>query len=933
MKKYLLVNLILFLVQIGYSQPNANTWTWQSGDNIPNETGLYGPSSISPGNRPVGGRWVFNGKLYIFSGSGYGYNDMWEYDHATSNWTWIKGTNNSTLPTYGIKNFENANNTPGGRSNCLSWVRNNKFYMFGGYGYDKNGDLGYLNDLWVYDPTTNNWKWISGADTINQPTSTLFFNTIPGARANAVSALLAGKLIVFGGYGIDLNSAFGNLNDLWEYDVQSNIWTHKLGQLTINDPGIYNGNFSDYPASRANAAFWERNDELFLMGGNSLIGGSYQSMNDLWKYEYFNNQFTILKGSNIPNEAPVFGQKNIPDQNNTPGSLAGGTCYTIGNSLFYFGGIDNANQPFNALWQYNVSTNQWAWIKGENTCCATPVFGTKGVEAIQNTPVIYTEGGPPLSWLYQNKLYVYENANQQINHWQLNTFTNNWTWIKTTIQQPIYGNIGLNNNNLEKPGGRYGACTWEHNGKMYMFGGQGNGIFQYGQSTPVMNDLWEYEPITKQWHFISGSFMPKPYGEYGTINIASVSNYPGGRFGAQVAKIGNKVYLFGGYGVDSNVDFTSGPHLGYLNDLWEYDLTTKLWTWLKGSAIVDNSGIYGTKGIANPLNTPGGRYDHVLQALNSKIYLLGGTGIDGIGNSNPLNDVWEYDPQTNNWRWLKGDNLVANIGNYGTINSPNITNEIPATQGSNSWVVNNKLYVFGGYKSIANYSSFLSGDLWEYNPATNIWTWIKGPNDYVSHAGVYGTLGLAATNSNPGSRNLGFSFSSENKLYLFGGNGLDSSPSTISQNLNDLWEFNLTTKNWKWLKGPNIGGQDGVFGTKGIASANNNPSATFYGAGTVVNNKFTLFGGLNTLGESNDIWEYIPTITCTSMSTIASGNWNNTDTWSCGRLPIATDNIVIKAGHKIIVPSNFQTTIKQISTEYGAVLSIPSSAVFTSKPN
>jgi hypothetical protein len=45
--------------------------------------------------------------------------------------------------------------------------------------------------------------------------------------------------------------------------------------------------------------------------------------------------------------------------------------------------------------------------------------------------------------------------------------------------------------------------------------------------------------------------------------------------------------------------------LGFLNDLWKFDGTQ--WTWMSGSNISNQNGVYGTKGVAASANVPGAR--------------------------------------------------------------------------------------------------------------------------------------------------------------------------------------------------------------------------------------------------------------------------------------------------------------------------------------
>src|SRR5258708_6100869 len=75
---------------------------------------------------------------------------------------------------------------------AISWTDvNGKLWLFGGYGYHTSG-LGYLNDLWKYDPVSNNWTWIKG-DSISDVLGVYGSQGIaaltnkPGGRTGAVS--------------------------------------------------------------------------------------------------------------------------------------------------------------------------------------------------------------------------------------------------------------------------------------------------------------------------------------------------------------------------------------------------------------------------------------------------------------------------------------------------------------------------------------------------------------------------------------------------------------------------------------------------------------------------------------------------------------------------------------------------------------------------
>lgn len=66
--------------------------------------------------------------------------------------------------------------------------------------------------------------------------------------------------------------------------------------------------------------------------------------------------------------------------------------------------------------------------------------------------------------------------------------------------------------------------------------------------------------------------------------------------------------------------------------------------------------------------------------------------------------------------------------------------------------------------------------------------------------------------------------------------------------------------------------------------------------------------------------------------TISSGNWNDSSTWSCGRVPSLTEKAVVKSPHKINLAAINAASCGMLITELGSVLSFESGSVFSSKP-
>ena len=69
---------------------------------------------------------------------------MWLFNTLSLEWTWISGNNTKNQPgNYGTKLQSSINNYPGSRSSPTSAIDSkNNFYIFGGYGFDKNNTQG-----------------------------------------------------------------------------------------------------------------------------------------------------------------------------------------------------------------------------------------------------------------------------------------------------------------------------------------------------------------------------------------------------------------------------------------------------------------------------------------------------------------------------------------------------------------------------------------------------------------------------------------------------------------------------------------------------------------------------------------------------------------------------------------------------------------------
>src|SRR5208282_5598722 len=117
-----------------------------SASNVP-----AGRQSATSWTDSAGKFWLFGGYGYDSTG-GAGYlNDLWQYSPSSGQWTWISGGNaDNASGVYGTQGTAAASNVPGGRYSGSSWIDSSgNLLLFGGYGYGSTGGLGALNDLWL----------------------------------------------------------------------------------------------------------------------------------------------------------------------------------------------------------------------------------------------------------------------------------------------------------------------------------------------------------------------------------------------------------------------------------------------------------------------------------------------------------------------------------------------------------------------------------------------------------------------------------------------------------------------------------------------------------------------------------------------------------------------------------------------------------------
>jgi hypothetical protein len=105
---------------------------------------------------------------------------------------------------------------------------------------------------------------------------------------------------------------------------------------------------------------------------------------------------------------------------------------------------------------------------------------------------------------------------------------------------------------------------------------------------------------------------------------------------------------------------------GFYNVLWQFEVATNSWKWMRGDTMPFQPGLYGTKGIPSPANDPGSRAYGVVSWVDvgNNLWLYGGYGIDLNGSYGNLSDLWKYSTTSNQWTWVNGDSSIDMPATY-----------------------------------------------------------------------------------------------------------------------------------------------------------------------------------------------------------------------------------------------------------------------------
>jgi gliding motility-associated-like protein len=468
--------------------------------------------------------------------------------------------------------------------------------------------------------------------------------------------------------------------------VAQNQWAWMTGEKSPNIHGVYGtpgaAQSSNSPGSRIGASYWtDAQGNLWLFGGRGNGENSDNGpLNDLWKYNPSDNQWTWMGGDKNTNSNGTYGIIGISLPVNQPGARDNAVSWTDRQGNFWlFGGSGLGSDQqseglLNDLWKYSPSGNLWTWISGTDAVDEKGKYGKQAEASILNYP-----GGRSMAagwmddegnlWLFGGWGHASKGEVSNLNDvWKYSPADNSWTWMRGDKTQGATAHYGEQNNfsSGNTPGGRQGGISWtDKQGKFWLYGGDAD----YN----LFTDLWKYDPAINQWAWVGGSKSKNLDPHFNDKGVPDVNASPGSRtMSASWVDNQGELWLFGGYGYGASS--TAYP----VNSFWKYSIATKEWTFVNGENS-NPTAVYGTKGTEAPGNHPGGIANSARWKDNDGNFWLFG-GISSRGN---LNQTWKFS--------FKCDaNITGTIIPASASICENGYQELTATGGSSyEWSLNN----------------------------------------------------------------------------------------------------------------------------------------------------------------------------------------------------------------------------------------------------
>ncbi|XP_015771353.1 PREDICTED: uncharacterized protein LOC107349685 [Acropora digitifera] len=366
-------------------------WTWIGGSKQRNQKNAIDHNQQYPGSRYEASSWLdSNGTVWIFGGRGAEsrkpLDELWSFDASRRQWHFHEfnktlDTNEQKPPpsfgatscSFGNKDIlvsclgtfifrydknqwtvlNNQTESPQPRSHAASWCDTKKgiLFIFGGYSKQR------LGDFWKFSLEEMKWTEIK----VNT-------SVVPSSRSKASAWIhhWSGDLYMFGG-----STNAGLTSEFWKFSLETSEWM-KVSGTTGQDKcaGKYGKqgvlSSTNHPGCREGAASWIYKGHLCLFGGSGFdnfsrgIFAMSDLLSDFWVYNTSISHWVWIGGLSRGEGIPFFGEKGKQDVHAIPGPREGATSFSIGETLWLFGGNGHDVKQYdgflNDLWMWEQIT-------------------------------------------------------------------------------------------------------------------------------------------------------------------------------------------------------------------------------------------------------------------------------------------------------------------------------------------------------------------------------------------------------------------------------------------------------------------------------------------------------------------------------------------------------------------------------------------------
>lgn len=363
-----------------------------------------------------------------------------------------------------------------------------------------------------------------------------------------------------------------------------------------------------------------------------------------------------------------------------------GTMWLFGGKVAAYSG--NPQICFNDLWMLNPETELWTFIPMPGQTDRASVTGNAGNYVDPGAKYPSSRYGANGWCDPDGNFWLFGGNNGSANlgdMWKFDKQALTWEWVTNPDQQTVQSitnNAGVISGDNILPAARsFATATADKHGNFWVFGGEN------------MPDLWRFNSTTRKW-----AMYPSPIRSINPTPSTSLSVYTGenpypsrSSDGAAWCDESGNFWMFGG----TQASFPT-------NVMWKFDVTLEKWLPKLCPIQLNGNGTYVSSNgsFDGAVLLPVPRSGVSNSGNSGKFYLLAGLKKSMYSGEEVVNDLWEYSPKSELWRWVnpeerfevekilkKGDNFTLYNKDYQYTNGG---------YGSAMWIVDGVLYSFGG---------------------------------------------------------------------------------------------------------------------------------------------------------------------------------------------------------------------------------------------